>query len=165
MGFPKFTQILMQKLPVIGSSTQAPIPTPLLSIPMRRLCFLIALTGLGCVPFWTHGGKYTKLVYSGQTDRLSHSSYSTVETVVVVVNDDDVRPHILYWILHTAECRFGTWCDFIWTKSFQQILSLCESLRLNEWSHHNVNIFQWTVSNVEGEMILFVPHNPGQAFL
>jgi FkbM family methyltransferase len=45
------------------------------------------------------------------------------------------------------------------------ILRLCESLRLNEWSHHNVNIFQRAISDVEGEMTLFVPHNPGQAFL
>jgi hypothetical protein len=45
MGFPKSTQILIQKIPVIGSSAQAPVPTPLLPIPTRRLCFLIALTG------------------------------------------------------------------------------------------------------------------------
>lgn len=43
------------------------------------------------------------------------------------------------------------------------ILRLCDSLRLNDYDH--VNIFQNAVSDQEGEMTLFVPKNPGQAFL
>lgn len=46
------------------------------------------------------------------------------------------------------------------------ILRLCDSLRLNDWSHNDVNIFQNAVSDVHGEeMSLLVPKNPGQAFL
>lgn len=46
------------------------------------------------------------------------------------------------------------------------ILRLCDSLRLNDWSHNDVYIFQNAVSDVHGEeMKLIAPKNPGQAFL
>jgi FkbM family methyltransferase len=46
------------------------------------------------------------------------------------------------------------------------ILRLCDSLRLNDWSSDaHVHIFQNAVSDTEGEMNLFVPKNPGAATL
>jgi len=45
------------------------------------------------------------------------------------------------------------------------LLRLCDSLSLNYWSHDNIHLFQHAVSDAEGEMTLFVPKNPGQAFL
>lgn len=42
------------------------------------------------------------------------------------------------------------------------ILRLCDSLRLNDWSE-GVSIFQNAVSDQEGEMQLFIPKNPGAA--
>lgn len=46
------------------------------------------------------------------------------------------------------------------------ILRLCDSLRLNDWTQNDVHIFQHAVSNEHGaEMMLHAPRNPGQAFL
>lgn len=48
------------------------------------------------------------------------------------------------------------------------VLRLCDSLRLNDWSNGqpDIHIFQNAVSNVHGEeMMLHSPRNPGQAFL
>lgn len=45
------------------------------------------------------------------------------------------------------------------------IVRICDSLRLNDWSHRNIHLFQCAVSDEEGEMNLFIPKNPGAAVL
>lgn len=74
----------------------------------------------------------------------------------------DVGANIGYYTLLSAALGHDV---VLFEPNPANILRLCDSLRLNDWSQSNIYIFQNAVSDQEGDMTLFVPKNPGQAFL